>query len=235
MYYTALIFGLLGSFHCVGMCGPIAFLLPLDRQSSSKRIFQVVSYHAGRLTSYAILGFLLGWVGKGLSLFGIQQYLSIAVGVLMIAVVVMPTAVMQRFSITKPVYHLIGKVKSNLGTQLKKRDPGTFYTIGFLNGWLPCGLVYMAIFGAMATGVSWQGGFYMILFGLGTIPLMTTAIYLGNFINAKVKTKILKLIPIVVLIVGILFVLRGLGLGIPYVSPAYEVSQPLVSAQNSCH
>ncbi|MEZ4875337.1 MAG: sulfite exporter TauE/SafE family protein [Flavobacteriaceae bacterium] len=219
MFATAVILGLLGSFHCVGMCGPIAFLLPLDRSNPLRKYSQLFLYHLGRLSTYAFLGLLFGMLGKGLHLFGFQQQLSIAVGILMILVVLVPQQWLNKYRISKPVYKVISKVKSALGSQLKKRTPDTFFTIGFLNGFLPCGLVYMAIFGAIAAGNVAMGSLYMLGFGLGTIPLMTTAIYLGNFLKGTVRQKIRKAIPVFVVIVGCFFILRGMGLGIPYVSP----------------
>ncbi len=219
MLVTAFILGLMGSFHCVGMCGPIAFLLPLDRSSSFLKYSQLFLYHIGRLATYSILGILFGLVGKGLYLFGFQQHLSIAIGIMMIVIVLLPETLLKKYTISKPIYRLIAKVKSALGSQLKKRTPDTFFTIGFLNGFLPCGLVYMALLGAVGEANVWQGSLYMILFGVGTIPLMTTAIYLGNFLKGGVRSRIRKLIPVFVVLVGVLFILRGLGLGIPYVSP----------------
>jgi hypothetical protein len=219
MLWTALIFGLLGSFHCVGMCGPIAFMLPVDRSNSFRKITQILTYHFGRLLAYSIIGLVFGLAGKSLYIFGIQQQLSIIIGILMIVVVLIPVQIFNKYNFSKPLYHLISKVKSALGKALKKKTAGTFLTIGFLNGFLPCGLVYMAVFGAMALGNTFQGGFYMFLFGIGTMPLMTTAIYLGKFLNTTIKQRIEKAIPIVVIIIGVLFILRGLGLGIPYLSP----------------
>ncbi|MFC4635006.1 sulfite exporter TauE/SafE family protein [Dokdonia ponticola] len=235
MIYAALIFGLLGSFHCVGMCGPIAFLLPLDRKNRSKRILQLLSYHSGRIFMYAIIGMAFGMVGKGLNLFGIQQQLSIGVGLLMIISILLPIKIFNRYNFSKPIYKAVGKIKSSIGTELKKKDPGTFFTIGYLNGLLPCGLVYMAVFGALATGGALQGSLYMIVFGLGTIPLMTTAIYLGNFLKGTVKQQIVKAIPVIVVVIGMLFILRGLGLGIPYISPSEMVTVEQVGAHHSCH
>ncbi|WP_396596821.1 sulfite exporter TauE/SafE family protein [Dokdonia sp. R86516] len=235
MLWSALIFGLLGSFHCVGMCGPIAFMLPVDRKSPVKRAFQLMSYHAGRILTYSVLGLVFGIVGKSFNLFGIQQQLSIIIGVLMIVVILIPTKIFNKYNFSRPLYKAVGKVKSSMGTALKKKDPGTFFTIGYLNGLLPCGLVYMAIFGALASGGAWEGGLYMAVFGLGTIPLMTTAIYLGNFLKGKAKQGIVKVIPVFVVIVGVLFIVRGLGLGIPYVSPSKMVSVEKVAAQHSCH
>ena len=219
MFATAVILGLLGSFHCVGMCGPIAFLLPLDRSNPLRKYSQLFLYHLGRLSTYTFLGLLFRMLGKGLHLFGFQQQLSIAVGILMILVVLVPQQWLNKYRISKPVYKVISKVKSALGSQLKKRTPDTFFTIGFLNGFLPCGLVYMAIFGAIAAGNVALGSLYMLGFGLGTIPLMTTAIYLGNFLKGTVRQKIRRAIPVFVVLVGCFFILRGMGLGIPYVSP----------------
>ena len=119
-----------------------------------------------------------------------------------------------------------------MGKELKKKSPDTFLTIGFLNGFLPCGLVYMALFGAIAMGNALEGSLYMILFGAGTIPLMTTAIYFSGFLKGAARQKVQKLIPVFVVLVGALFILRGLGLGIPYVSPKPIVE--VVSSEMEC-
>jgi len=235
MLYTAFILGLLGSFHCIGMCGPIAFMLPLDRKSNTKRIFQITTYHAGRLFTYAFLGLLLGLLGKQLELFGLQQQISITIGILMVALVILPKTWLQKIKLARPIYTFVSKMKSSLGHQLKRKDPSTFFTLGFLNGLLPCGLVYMAIFASIAIGNTWEASLYMILFGIGTIPLMTTAIYVGNALTSTVKQRIVKLIPAFVFLIGVLFILRGLGLGIPYVSPSKMVAQEQVSAEHNCH
>lgn len=233
MLISALIFGLLGSFHCVGMCGPIAFLLPVDHKNNVTKLGQISLYHFGRLSSYAIIGLLFGLLGKSFSLFGLQQQLSILVGALMILVILLPYKKFSKYNGSKPIFKIVSKVKSNLGKQLKRKSPDTFYTIGFLNGFLPCGLVYMAVFGAIASGTALEGSLYMAVFGLGTIPLMTTAIYLGNFININVRSKIRKAVPVFVILIGLLFILRGMGLGIPYLSPM-EIT-PEITATQSCH
>ena len=220
MLWSALMLGLLGSFHCVGMCGPIAFMLPVDRSNSVKKVSQIFTYHFGRLLTYSLMGLVFGLVGKSLYIFGIQQQLSIIIGVLMIIVVLIPVQTFNKYNFSKPIYKLISKVKSALGQALKKKTADTFLTIGFLNGFLPCGLVYMAMFASLATQNAAQGSLYMALFGLGTIPLMTTAIYLGKFLNSTIKQRIQKAIPVFVVFIGLLFIIRGLGLGIPYLSPA---------------
>jgi sulfite exporter TauE/SafE len=220
MLATAFILGLLGSFHCVGMCGPIAFMLPVNRSNNIKKVSQIGLYHFGRLLSYGIIGLLFGLIGKSLYIFGWQQQLSIFIGVIMIIVAIIPYKTFAKHNFSRPLFYFVSKVKSALGNALKKRTSDTFLTIGFLNGFLPCGLVYMAVFAAITTGSPMEGSIYMLFFGLGTIPLMTTAIYVSQLLNNRVRQHIQNIIPVFVLLIGVLFVLRGLGLGIPYISPA---------------
>ncbi len=233
MLLSSIILGFMGSLHCVGMCGPIAFLLPVDRSNNTRKFTQIFIYHFGRLFSYSLIGFVFGFLGKGLYVFGMQQKLSIAIGILMIIAVIFPFKIFGTARFSNPIYQLISKVKSSLGNALKKKTNDAFLTIGFLNGFLPCGLVYMALLGAIAMGSAKEGAFYMLLFGIGTIPLMTTAIYFSGFLKGTAKRSIQKLIPVFVVAIGILFIVRGLGLGIPYVSPKLVVE--VVSAQLECH
>ncbi len=233
MLLSALILGLMGSLHCVGMCGPIAFMLPVDRSNSFKKFGQIFLYHFGRLLAYGSIGLVFGLLGKGLYVFGMQQSLSIAIGILMIVIVLIPYRTFNKYNLSKPIYKVISEVKNRLGQELKKKSPDTFLTIGFLNGFLPCGLVYMALFGAIAMGSSLEGGLYMILFGLGTIPLMTATVYFSALLKGAAKQKVQKLIPVFVVMIGVLFILRGLGLGIPYLSP--EPIGEVVSTQIECH
>ncbi len=233
MLVTAFVLGLVGSLHCVGMCGPIAFMLPVDRTNAYKKISQITVYHAGRLFAYSLIGLVFGLIGKSLYIFGFQQQLSIAIGILMILFVVVPSSVFNTYNFSKPIYRLISKVKSALGAALKKKTADTFLTIGFLNGFLPCGLVYMALFGAIASGNALEGSLYMATFGLGTVPLMTTAIYFSHFLKGAARQRIQKIIPVFVVIIGIIFIFRGLGLGIPYLSPA-PVNE-LVTGAMECH
>jgi sulfite exporter TauE/SafE len=233
MLWSALIFGLLGSFHCIGMCGPIAFMLPVDRNNTTKKVVQIFTYHFGRILAYSTIGLVFGLVGKGLYLFGIQQQLSIAIGILMIIVVLIPVQTFNKYNFSKPLFKLISTVKNSLGKALKKKTTDTFLTIGFLNGFLPCGLVYMAVFASLTMQHAVYGSLYMALFGLGTIPLMTTAIYLGKFLNSAIKQRIQKTIPVFVIIIGLLFIIRGMGLGIPYLSPAPIVE--IATSAIDCH
>ena len=151
----------------------------------------------------------------------------------MILMIVLPKKTINKFSITKPIYKILSGVKNRLGKELKKKRMDTFFTIGFLNGFLPCGLVYMAIFASIATGKMIEGSLYMILFGLGTIPLMTAFVYLGNFTTGLVRKRIQQFIPVAVVVIAVLFILRGMGLGIPYVSPIHV--HEMVDGGQMCH
>ena len=233
MLLSALFMGIMGSFHCVGMCGPIAFMLPVDHNKPAKKLFQIFLYHFGRLTSYSILGLVFGFLGKGLYVFGMQQRLSIIIGVIMIAVILIPYKTFSKYNFSKPIYSLLSKVKSSLGKELQRKSPDTFLTIGLLNGLLPCGLVYMALFGSIATASPWLGALFMVLFGVGTIPLMTSAVYFGSMLKGSAKKSVQRLIPVFVILIGLLFILRGLGLGIPYISP--EPVMEVVSSTLDCH
>src|SRR5210317_1990819 len=104
MLWTALVLGIAGSFHCIGMCGPIAFVIPVDRSFKTKLIYQTFLYHIGRLISYSLIGLLFGLVGKGLYLAGFQQRLSILIGLLMIFLVLIPSRILNRFPVSRPIY-----------------------------------------------------------------------------------------------------------------------------------
>ena len=233
MLYSALLFGLISSLHCIGMCGPIAMMLPVNRNNPAEKVIQILIYHIGRLTAYASLGLIFGLLGRGFYMAGIQQQLSIAVGILMIVIVVVPEREFMKYNFSKPVYRLLSKIKSNLGNQFKRKSPDAFFTIGLLNGFLPCGLVYAALFGAIAMQNLTLSVTYMILYGIGTIPMMSAVVYLSNLLSIPVRNKLQKIIPIVVIFIGIMFIFRGLGLDIAYLSPSD--TNLFVKANASCH
>ena len=233
MLYSAFFFGLISSFHCIGMCGTIALMLPVESNIPSKKVIQIITYHLGRLSAYATIGFLFGLLGKGFFLAGLQQKLSIFTGIAMIVVILIPEKVFAKFNFSKPVFKLISKIKTTLGSQFKNKSYQSLFTIGLLNGFLPCGMVYVALFGAIAMQSEGFGVIYMLLFGLGTIPMMSSVVYLNSLLTIPMRNKISKTIPYVSICIAILFVLRGLGLGIPYVSPSNM--SLFVQANPNCH
>ena len=233
MLWSAFLLGLLGSLHCVGMCGPIAFMLPVGKSNGLQKFTQVSLYHMGRLIAYAAIGLVFGIIGHSFATFGVQQQLSIGIGILMITLVIFPQKQLERFKVTQPIYKLVNKVKQELGLAFKKDSYFNFFQLGFLNGLLPCGLVYMAVFASVATADLSNSVFYMLLFGLGTVPMMTGVIYFKGFIQKVTKFNFRKIIPYAVVVIGILFILRGMGLGIPYVSPKPAVEE--ASSTMECH
>ncbi|MEM8762205.1 MAG: sulfite exporter TauE/SafE family protein [Bacteroidota bacterium] len=234
MIWSALVLGFLGSLHCLGMCGPIAFMLSLDHTSTTKKMGQLILYHLGRILAYALLGSVFGLLGKSFELFGLQQKLSIGVGIMMIVLAFFPSVASVFQKTFKPWQRWIIKLRSIMGTELKKRTPDTFLTIGFLNGLLPCGLVYMAILAALAIQSPWGATLYMMLFGLGTIPLMSAIVFSKGWFQRNFKMGFNRFIPIFIGVMGALFIIRGLGLGIPYLSPKLQQNAH-VTAQIECH
>ena len=213
--------GLLGSFHCIGMCGPIALLLPVDSTSKINSFFQSMMYNLGRTVTYSIMGLLLGLLGKGLYIAGFQGRISILMGIIMVLAVVFPTQYLTKFGFSKPMYKWVNKIKKALGNLLLKKSKSAFFTIGLLNGLLPCGLVYIAMTGAVAMGDPFLGALFMFLFGLGTSPMLSGLILMaGNLFSIDVRNKTNRILPYFVVFVGIIFILRGMGLGIKSISPS---------------
>jgi sulfite exporter TauE/SafE len=201
------------------MCGPIAMMLPVDRRDPTKKALQILLYHAGRLMAYGTLGLVFGILGRGFYLAGLQQQLSIIAGIVMIVIVIVPEKILINYNFSKPVYRIIAKIKTGLGNQFKKRTNKALFITGVLNGFLPCGLVYAALFGALAMQNVALGSFYMLLYGLGTVPLMSAVVYTAGFIKNPLRNTVTKLVPYAAVIIGLLFIVRGLGLSIPYISP----------------
>ncbi len=216
---SAFILGLMGSFHCAGMCGPIAIALPLHGNTVSQKIFGGALYNIGRTLTYGIMGALFGLLGQGIQMIGFQQKVSVIMGAIMIISVIFPALFKNQYSLNTSLFSAVGKLKHSIGKMFAIRSFSSLFFIGLLNGLLPCGLVYMAIAGAIGLGNVTEGSLYMILFGLGTIPMLLAISLAGNIMSLAVRKKINKLIPVMVVVVGLLFILRGLSLGIPYLSP----------------
>ncbi len=222
---VALVLGLASSLHCVGMCGPIAFSLGLNPQNKIDFTFRNLIYQLGRVTTYSFLGAILGIIGAGISFAGLQNPLSIVVGILMILIALLPKNLGAQNLGMKPFARLMYNLKSGLGKFLRRKNYSSLYITGLLNGLLPCGAVYAALTGSMAMGSIGGSVLFMVCFGLGTIPLMFISVLAGNAVSIQTRQKILKFLPYLMILLGILFILRGLNLDIPYISPALESLQ----------
>lgn len=218
--FTAFAIGALGSFHCIGMCGPIALALPLNRDTSSRRVVGSLLYNSGRISTYALIGAVFGLLGQGFVMAGFQQSISIVLGVLVILGVALPAAFVHKLSPNHVIAKGIAKVKVRMQKLFAVRSYPSMFFIGSLNGLLPCGLVYLGVAGATAMGNPGEGALYMLLFGLGTWPVMVMVSFFGNWIGIGIRNRIKSAMPVLVMLMGIFFILRGLSLDIPYISPA---------------
>ncbi len=212
MLFAAFILGLFGSLHCAGMCGPLALALPVVDRTRVGFILGRLLYNIGRIFTYVVIGLIVGTVGQTLALAGFQRWLSISAGALILA-----GLIFARFSLNAPVGKLVMRVKSTFGTLLKKRSYPALFALGATNGLLPCGLVYVAAAGAATTGQVASAAEYMLLFGIGTLPVMLAIPLLGRGLSLRLPIQ--KLVPISVAVVAALLIVRGLALGVPYLSP----------------
>lgn len=225
-FITPLTIGIVGSLHCIGMCGPIVVALPLNNQNLLSKILGSVLYNSGRVATYGLLGVLFGLLGKGIHMAGFQQWTSIILGILMIISVVFPFVFREKITLG----NLLAGMASRLIVRLKKlfatRSYRSLLLIGLLNGLLPCGLVYVAIAGAINSGSVISGSLFMVLFGMGTIPLLLLASLASDAIGQRIRSKMQRAVPYFVFMLGVLFILRGMSLGIPYISPTSEKLAP---------
>lgn len=221
---AAFTIGLLGSFHCVGMCGPLALSLPLNDNSVWSKFSGGLLYNAGRIATYSLFGLVFGIIGKSIALFGFQQWLSVILGILIIVFVILPKRV-AFLNNNNFVTKYFEKLRSTLGKLFSRKNYSSLFSIGLLNGLLPCGLVYMAAAGAVATGNILNSVFFMAFFGLGTLPMMWSIAFFGNYVGIGLRQKIRKAYPYIMTLMACLLILRGMGLGIPYVSPKLDIEK----------
>lgn len=199
--------GLVSSLHCVGMCGPLVAALPVQGLSAVRRRLALFGYHFGRIGVYTVMGVIAGLVGRGVRLAGFQQVFSISLGVVILVVV------FGRWKVGVPgLSSLVGKLWRS---ELRMK----FLVLGMANGLLPCGMVYLALAGAVSSSGAGEAAGFMVFFGLGTLPLLLGVSYFTRYIGVAARGRVRKVLPFVVASMGVLLILRGMGLGIPFVSP----------------
>ncbi len=233
MLLTALMIGLVGSVHCAGMCGPIVLALP----SGGKRnvfLLNRLIYNIGRILTYALLGLFFGLIGQGLSIAGFQRSVSIISGILILLFVFFPGFGIFQIRLDHYTTRFIQTLKNRLRILFKRRTYSSQFAIGILNGFLPCGLVYLAIAGALTGGSIIKGASYMAVFGLGTLPMLMAIAFGGKIITFSLRKKLTTLIPAFMVVLGLLFILRGMNLGIPYISPMIQ-DHGIVDHSVICH
>jgi sulfite exporter TauE/SafE len=214
-YVLAITLGLLGSLHCAAMCGPLMLALPVPPGGAGRFVAGRLIYQLGRITTYALLGVVAGLVGKSIFLIGAQRWLTIALGV----AIFIGFFLSKKIALAASVARLVGKLKTAMGAQLRQRSFRSLALLGMLNGLLPCGLVYVALAGAVSHGTILSGVGWMLAFGFGTLPMMLGISLSGKMFPIFVRTSLRRAIPFSVCLLATLLILRGLALGIPYVSP----------------
>lgn len=213
------IMGILGSFHCLGMCGPIALAIPPRSERKSIIAVDSLLYNFGRTATYTIMGALVGIIGASLSLAGYQETISVIAGIALLAVVVFPKKWENSLAKIRIVESATEGLKKLFGKIIGSKTAGSMMIIGLLNGLLPCGLVYVALTASIASGTIAGAAMFMFFFGIGTIPMMASLFILKSVVSIGVRRRINKLIPAGIVVVAVILILRGMALGIPYISP----------------
>jgi len=221
MAWAAFLIGLLGSFHCAGMCGPLALARP------GHSILANLIYNLGRVMTYSIMGIVVGLFGEGFAFAGWQQGLSIGLGVIMFFVILFTRYRHFDLPVTGKILRFWSFIKSQLSLLVKARSLYASLGIGLLNGFLPCGLVYVALFSAASLGSLLNSILFMMFFGLGTLPMMFGISSFGRLLSPARRARINRFVPFFIGLVAILLILRGLNLGIPFVSPQLESSSDM--------
>ncbi len=233
MFLVAFSIGALGSFHCIGMCGPIALSVPMGGRNGFAGVIRGMAYNLGRIFTYSILGLVVGFVGKQLMFGNFQQGLSIGVGILILAFIMLPKTITRKIDPTSRFAQLFLKLKSTFQGIFKSKSPVGPLVLGLVNGLLPCGMVYVGLAGALALGDPLSSAAFMAAFGLGTVPMMLLLVLAGDLISLQWRANIRKLMPVMFAIMGVLFILRGMNLGIPYISPNMEMTS--AGETPNCH
>ena len=216
--FLAITMGLMSSFHCVGMCGPIVLALPLGNGTRLHQFIRISIYNTGRILTYAALGLALGSVGSTLAWIGYLRYISILAGALMIAYVFWPALVNRFLHMPGFWSKTVQRLKKSMSKMLKSRNLSSSMILGALNGLLPCGLVYLALVSSVVTGDIVGGATYMLFFGLGTLPAMMAVGCFRQWFTPFMRTRMRQLTPVMLCLAGIWLVARGVVIQYPVAS-----------------
>lgn len=220
-HYLAFFMGLFGSVHCAVMCGPLLIAVQGDQTISWKQTWNKLLYQFGRIMTYGAIGLLLGALGNLAVVQGGQQFLSIFTGILLVILGVFYAFGTKSSTIARFQTRAVQPFVRMMGKWLYR--PGGSIVAGVLNGILPCGMVYMALASAMNADGMVNSWFFMVLFGLGTLPLMLVFSFAANFSKQMLKGRFSRVLPFLYLLMGVWFILRGSNLDIPYLSPLIHV------------
>ena len=224
IFIPAFILGVISNLHCLGMCGPIALAIPLNRSSKSAMLFGILQYHLGRVLVYAILGYIVGYIGMGIKLFGVLQAISIIAGIGIIIYAWRNKLTFFKNPFTSSLRHT-SLLSRSMGKIMRSESPLKLFLLGALNGLLPCGMVYTALITAVVLGTPILSATSMLAFGLGTLPGLVAFSLFAQQLGNPIRSKINRYLPYLITVVGLLNVLRGMNLNIPYISPKVSFSE----------
>lgn len=220
VFISGLLLGGFSGLHCVGMCGPIALLV-----YGRGGFRQVLLYNTGRLMTYAFLGSIIGLLGTSISLVGYQKHLSVVIGIIIILFSILPKT-KTSFIPQHWIRQGVAPIKRHMLAKFDSGSSWAFFISGALNGLLPCGMVYLALSAALATGTVREAVQMMLGFGLGTLPLML-GLSIWNYVIKKAHFKPFQFVfPAITIAIGFMIIARGLELQIPYISPLFPVIGP---------
>lgn len=219
---SAFVMGVIGSAHCLGMCGPLALAIPAPSRTFLHRLRSALLLNGGRVLTYATIGALFGVFGRGLQLAGLQQGVSMVMGSIILLSLLMPSLLKLRW-LTNSAGTFVMRAQGVMARQLKRTSTAGLFFTGTLNGLLPCGMVYLALAGALAQEGWWEGALFMFFFGLGTWPALIGLRISGGFFGPHFRSTLKRVAPYAYAVIAVLFILRGLGLGIPYISPDLQM------------
>ncbi len=223
--------GMLSSLHCIGMCGPLVLSLPLKHLNSTARAWNVLLYHFGRISIYASLGLIFGLAGRRIYLAGFQQGFSIFLGFTILLLFILHRVGIGR-NFSSPIKPYFDWLRVSMASLWASKSKAKFLLLGMANGLLPCGMVYLAVAGALSLSQVGSSVLFMTAFGAGTLPTLFAVSFMGHLLSFSVRNAIRITAPYLVAAMGVLLILRGLNIGIPILSP---VLGKIPNNSISCH
>lgn len=209
MFWAAFLLGLVGSLHCVGMCGPLTLLLPQSAYNSYKYILGRVLYNSGRVITYTILGASVGFFGEKLSFFISQKTLSVSLGVILLLYILVPGLLKIKSLNASILYKITGIFKSFFARLFKNKSLLSQLSFGLVNGLLPCGMVYAALATSFLMSTWQDSALNMTFFGLGTVPLMLPLSLGIHKLRQIIGNKFNLVMNVSYIILGIWLIYRG--------------------------
>jgi len=222
IYFVLFTTGLAVGFgHCIGMCGPIVVSLSLSLKGRSVVVPHLL-YNGGRITTYGLLGGVMGASGSFTrvvaSIASLQKGVMILTGILIVVMGLAMAGWIPLGVIFGDYYNPQGVLSRGFRKLSEARSTGTYYPLGMLLGLLPCGPVYTALLAAARAGMETQstleglliGAGLMLSFGLGTVVALLLIAKLANLGWLKRRDVIYKISSVLMVIVGVYFVIRAI-------------------------